>query len=1048
MEHLDEERLFQLALEQLEAGEQALAEAHLGACEDCRRRHASLSSIVFSRTVPGDSGKAGPNTRPERAADGGPPLQRGANLGRYVLLEKLGAGGMGEVFAAYDPQLDRRVALKLLRGGSLTAEEGKARLLREAQAMARLQHPNVIAVHDVGEFRDRVFIAMEFVDGETVAEWQRGARTWSEVLKLFTEAGAGLAAAHRAGLVHRDFKPDNVLLGTDGRPRVLDFGLARQSTATPAAGTRAGDVPEGLGDSPLSQTLTRDGAVMGTPGYMAPEQLAGLPTDERSDQFSFCVALYEGLYGRRPFGGATLKAHAVEMASGKVPEPPPGSTAPRWLFDVLTRGLSPDPGKRWPDMVALLLALKPPPERGRRVSAAFAGVAVLALLGVGYGVSVRQRLTVCGGQDRSLAGVWDSGQRARLKQAFADTKLPFATETWGSVEKTLDAWALDWVGTAREVCEATRVRKVDSNELYELRRTCLDERLQRLRSLVTLFEQPDRQVVVNAAAAARSLEAAQACGGRTLKDQLAHDAAERAAEAALRLKMADAQALFAAGKYALAVAALEPSLAHAAPDRVLAEAWLLVGRAKTKLADTKGSGAAHLAAAEHAVRAGDEDLEAMAFSRLSANEGYDADGVNAETLLRLAKAAASRVPDAWEVQAELARNEAFVELGRRQTTLARDHFARVLALQRSHLPAEHPEIASTLNNIGMALATLRQFDDAIPFLAQSLAIHEAVEGAHHPNTATAQHNLAVTLRSQGRFADAKRLFERALEVRREALGATNAETLRSQLALARTLVSLDELEAAATNVAEVRRGREATNQFTPREQWEVLEVESDIALAGGFWKEAAVIEAAMVTLGRDDKAEPTWLTRALLLRGRALTELGSWAEAKRVLGEVGALLAARDEKEKERKGDDRDADLALAVGRLELEQGRPDQARPSFEQAVSLRDATTQPQGLATAQLELGRCALEQGKLDEAGALAAAALERLAKQPAPVLVARVKVLAAQAAWLAQPEDQAKGAAFGEAAAALPEAEQARLEAWVKGKHLVVPVTDAGVGVAP
>ncbi|MBL8939246.1 MAG: protein kinase, partial [Archangium sp.] len=288
MPHLDEELILQFTLGNLSSEEEARAHAHLGVCPDCRQRQQNISSIVFSKTVaaPISGPPQGPDTRPDRPS--GEPsatgISRGMSLGHYVLLEKLGAGGMGEVFAAFDPRLDRRVALKLLRAGSLSAEEGKARLLREAQAMARLQHPNVIAVHDVGTFGDRVFIAMEFVEGETLGEWLRGDHPWQQIVETFVEAGSGLAAAHSAGLVHRDFKPDNVLIGKDGRPRVVDFGLARQSTSTPSPTVPI--TPDAvIPDSTLAAPLTRDGAVMGTPGYMAPEQIAGLPTDARSDQF-------------------------------------------------------------------------------------------------------------------------------------------------------------------------------------------------------------------------------------------------------------------------------------------------------------------------------------------------------------------------------------------------------------------------------------------------------------------------------------------------------------------------------------------------------------------------------------------------------------------------------------------------------------------------------------------------------------------------------------------------------------------------------------------
>src|SRR5262245_37690244 len=208
---------------------------------------------------------------------------------------------MGVVYAAYDPELDRRVALKLLHAGG--SVEARKRLLREAQAMARLAHPNVIAVHDVGTWGDEVFVAMEFVEGPTLAERVRDEEPgWREVLDLYLQAGEGLAAAHVAGIVHRDFKPQNALVGRDGRVRVLDFGLARGTGALPPREAEEGP-DSGAAPGLLVTPLTRSGSRMGTPAYMSPEQFEGLPADELSDQFSFCVALYEALYGERPFGG-------------------------------------------------------------------------------------------------------------------------------------------------------------------------------------------------------------------------------------------------------------------------------------------------------------------------------------------------------------------------------------------------------------------------------------------------------------------------------------------------------------------------------------------------------------------------------------------------------------------------------------------------------------------------------------------------------------------------------------------------------------------------
>ena len=253
-------------------------------------------------------GRANARTANVTAGD----LQTGARIGRYVVIESVGSGAMGVVYGAYDPELDRKIALKLLKPGQGAKEKARARLLREAQAMARLAHPNVVAVHDVGVFEDQVFLAMEFLGGGTIKSWLGDKpRSWREILAVFIAAGRGLVAAHAAGIVHRDYKPDNVLLDKEGRPRVVDFGIARQAEQVEGAVDDDGDGEDARGDlvktlregggAPAALlTLTKTGAVVGTPAYMAPEQFMGERGDDRSDQFSFCVALYEALYGERP----------------------------------------------------------------------------------------------------------------------------------------------------------------------------------------------------------------------------------------------------------------------------------------------------------------------------------------------------------------------------------------------------------------------------------------------------------------------------------------------------------------------------------------------------------------------------------------------------------------------------------------------------------------------------------------------------------------------------------------------------------------------------
>src|SRR5690606_32000265 len=298
--------------------------------------------------APAPTATAVPGPVTQLLRDGG----RTRELGHYVLLDKLGEGGMGVVFAAYDRALDRKVAIKLLRA---TGDEAQRRLIREAQAMARLSHPNVVQIYEIGELDDDgstraavlagdgsrpVFIVMEFIDGQTLSAWRRQRRpSIAEILAVFDAAGRGLAAAHRKGLVHRDFKPDNVMIRSDARVVVMDFGLARERSeldGQPRAPV-LDDAVAGHSTSELSIDLTATGALLGTPAYMSPEQFAGAATDAKTDQFSFCVALWEALHGSRPFAGTSLAELAYSVTSGQ--RSAGSDTVPTWLSDAVARGL-------------------------------------------------------------------------------------------------------------------------------------------------------------------------------------------------------------------------------------------------------------------------------------------------------------------------------------------------------------------------------------------------------------------------------------------------------------------------------------------------------------------------------------------------------------------------------------------------------------------------------------------------------------------------------------------------------------------------------------
>lgn len=325
-------------------------EAHIDECRACRQILAVVS-VGSSPLSPREVGV----------------LRAGDRVGRYDIERLMATGGMGLLYSAQDSKLGRRVALKLMRPAFASGPDGRTRLLREAQAMARLAHPNVVNVFDLGEVDGRVFVAMEFVEGGTLRTWMRRPRTWQATVAMFVAAGEGLVAAHDRGIIHRDFKPENVLVGTDGRPRVTDFGLARPDLVAEE------ELPEAL-----AMHLTHEGAVIGTPAYMSPEQLHGRPADARSDQYSFCVALYEALVGRRPFASRSIGELRSRVEEGMPPAPRDGSV-PGHVWAALARGLQPDPAARFPDMAMLLDALqfepRPSPRR-KRWGAVAVGLAV------------------------------------------------------------------------------------------------------------------------------------------------------------------------------------------------------------------------------------------------------------------------------------------------------------------------------------------------------------------------------------------------------------------------------------------------------------------------------------------------------------------------------------------------------------------------------------------------------------------------------------------------------------------------------------------------
>ncbi|HEY0137490.1 MAG TPA: serine/threonine-protein kinase [Nannocystis sp.] len=608
-----------------------------------------------------------------RQDDPGASPQR---VGRYHVLGRIGSGGMGVVYSAYDPDLDRRVAVKLLRtdhGG----RDSQLRLLREAQALARLSHPNVVQIYDTDAFGEQVFIAMEFIQGVDLHGWLTAAeRSIDEILRVFLDAGRGLAAAHDAGLVHRDFKPDNVLVGADGRVCVADFGLARDGSEE----ARAPDA--GQAARPLDMSLTATGALLGTPTYMSPEQHEGRVADARSDQFSFCVALWEALYGGRPFRGDSHAQIALAVTAGRITEPPADTRGPRRLIAVLRRGLVVAPAGRYPSMHALLAALAPRPRtRWRWLTA----VGLAGLTG-GAGLALAdwraREANACSGGAREIAAGWDEADHAVVTEALATGRDPGLA---GRVVDGLDAYADGWVAAHRDACLVHR-RDEQSSALFDARTRCLQQRRSALASAVDLLTAPAgpppdaAQLVARLPAIASCSDVAVVMAEVAAPDDPALAAAVAEVEGALisarnQLHAGDLQG----AERVAAAAVLEARRVGFRPT--LAGALLTL--ATIEMNQARGAAAAgHLEEATAiAVATRQDAIAAESFSRAIFVEVVQNSGRVELALAQvpLARGFAERLPDPAAALARVASNEGTAHLARGDRARAAEAFARAVA---------------------------------------------------------------------------------------------------------------------------------------------------------------------------------------------------------------------------------------------------------------------------------------------------------------------------------------------------------------------------------
>ena len=775
-------------------------------------------------------------------------------IGHYTVLRRLGSGAMGVVYLAHDDQLDRRVAIKLMQPEmmSQTSAAAPERLLREAQSLARLSHPNVVTVHEVGLFQNQPFVALEFVDGQTLGSWLKASRrSLREIKSALLEAGRGLHAVHQAGLIHRDFKPDNVLIDHQGRVRIVDFGLARQQELEPLTeppGSPPGECCEGTHDGRRSPSLTHSQAVMGTPAYMSPEQFTGKPVDARTDQFAFCVTCFEAFHDQRPFAGTTLDGIKQNVLAGTLRPLPRGARqVPGRVQRVIERGLSPDPQDRYPDMTALLSDLERDaiPARLRR-TLLLLSILFLVLASGLLVQTIRSRGMVCSDAQRHLSGVWDQAVELRVRQSFSASTIPFALQTFDQLKRHLDQYTRQWVAARTTACEATHFRLEQSSQILDLQMHCLDGRLNRLHALVDILSGPiSREVHNHAVQAALELgdltlcndaealresvpppadpkvwarvkeldqrldrvdmlrEAGQYADGLAMAEQLARES-EALPYPPIRArslyKLAVLQDL--SGKFAQAEETLNQVLTAAAEandQALVAEAWIellwVVGYQENR----SQQGLLLIQPAEVAVRMAKDTppLRARLYNTIGSVQSARGDHLAAAESYRQALSIYEQIKGPLHPRVGIVNNNlgsALRNLGKYAE--GKPHFERSLSILRSTLGPEHPSTGWALNNLGLTSKNLGSLAEAQKYLEECVRVWEGALGPEHPNVAFALNNLGEVLTESEQYEKAAAYHLRALQIREKTLGPAHPKVGWPLHSLAVALRNLDRLAEA------------------------------------------------------------------------------------------------------------------------------------------------------------------------------------------------------------------------------------------------------------
>lgn len=844
----------------------------------------STDALVWPRTVPDSLVKVlgaedvtmRGDAVPAPPSGPGAPLRRGEAIGRYVVLEELGAGAMGRVYSAYDPRLDRRIALKQLRlehHTQILREGARQRLLREAQALARLGHPHVVGVHDVVLQGEDLLLAIEHVDGATLKDWAADqSHDWRARVAVLVQAAQGLSAAHRAGIVHRDFKSENVMVDTVRGAKVVDFGLARALSADTTIETSAADlsaVSVEQSGSPWT-TQTEAGGIVGTPMYMAPEQLEGHPATPATDQYALCVTAYEVLFGRRPFDSRSLAEFAEDKSQAKIHPIATDSPVPGRIRNAILRGLNPDPALRFESVEDFAAELV---DRGRQRTTLLAvGAAFFAgTVGTAAVVLLSDDDPRCESGAAEAETAWNDNARSKVSAALATASSEdnrISTE----VLTELDRYTARWVTERNDACAATSIRGDQSAELLDRRIACLDDRKGDLAATVGVLSTADALTRERAVDVAFGIPTLEACSdvARLLAAVQPPSAEDEAGVAAVRATLAQARTLNRAGKYDDALA--QAVLAHQDAVRIayrpaIAESLLWRGFFEDRTGDAATATQTLQQAAWLGQRIGHDPVAARAMTEQVFVLGHHLRRAEDGLLwAEFADATVERLGDPLE-RARLHNNRAIalMEAGRHeearadyqsaidlrtellgarhpdtitamlnlagvadrtgQVELAKEQYENVLQLRDEVLGRDHPRTAAVLVNYGEFLTQTGEADRGLELIEQAVKTF-ARSDPEGPLHGTALQNLAVAYYHLDRLQESMETLQRALEIREKSLGPSHADVQYLHVNIGGLAFELGELRLARTELTLALHG--LTEALGP-EADDVAEVLTSIA---------------------------------------------------------------------------------------------------------------------------------------------------------------------------------------------------------------------------